>query len=212
MPCQIDRTAPAVNSPKAANIDHTYASRPKPIGWPLSRTRLDRRSAISKKISLPVSAQEWAASASIEADDVMAAAIDLAIAMTKLARSAISTVNKLWSTCLGPCRLPLSRICPRHRHKSTISTPGDPEGLLAAQALLGLCQVPHRSLTVGASVLALHPADPAADHKEQYTRGSLDKARNHHWIRHARAWRRPWSRERSLCGHPGSAYSDDCAK
>ena len=32
-----DTTAPAVNKPSAANIDHTYASRPYPSGWVTSR-------------------------------------------------------------------------------------------------------------------------------------------------------------------------------
>src|SRR5215203_5806893 len=103
MPRQMDTTAPAVKSPNAANIDQTYASRPKPIGCRLSGSRSDRRSATSKKISLPASAQECAASASIDADAVIAAAIDLAIAISRLARNAISTVSKLWLTFAG-CR------------------------------------------------------------------------------------------------------------
>jgi hypothetical protein len=65
------------------------------MGCRLSGPRSDRRSAISKKISLPASAQEWAASASIDADDVIAAATDLAMAINKLARKAISTVSRL---------------------------------------------------------------------------------------------------------------------
>jgi hypothetical protein len=74
-----------------------------------------------KKISLPVSAQEWAASASIEAEPVSAAAADFAIATTKFAPNAMSTVRPLsdppgpaegtgaarsappWSTAIGQC-------------------------------------------------------------------------------------------------------------
>ena len=89
----MDTTAPAVNSPKAANIDHTYASRPKPIGCRVSRPRSERRSAMSRKISLPASAQEWAASASIDAEPVMKAATDLATAISRLAPKAITTVS-----------------------------------------------------------------------------------------------------------------------
>jgi hypothetical protein len=84
-----------VKSPKAANIDQTYASRPNPMGCVLSRPRSDRRSAINSKTSLPASAQEWAASASIDAEAVIAAATDLAMAISRLARNATSTVSRL---------------------------------------------------------------------------------------------------------------------
>jgi len=51
--------------------------------------------AIIRKISLPVSAQECAASATMDAEPVSAAAQDLAIATSRLALNAISTVRVL---------------------------------------------------------------------------------------------------------------------
>ena len=95
MPWVIDTAAPATNSPSAANSDQTYASRPKPSGCRSSAGRLDRLLAIIRKISLPVSAQECAASATIEAEPVSAAAQLLATATRKLAPKAISTVSVL---------------------------------------------------------------------------------------------------------------------
>ena len=50
---------------------------------------------MSRKISLPVSAHECAASATIDAEPVRVAAIVLAIAMTRLAAKARMTVNRL---------------------------------------------------------------------------------------------------------------------
>ena len=121
----MDTTAPAVNSPKAANIDQTYASRPKPIGCRVSRPRSERRSAISRKISLPASAQEWAASASIDAEPVIQAATDLATAISRLAPNATSTVSMAETLS--------SRIPP--------------------QALPGSCQVRPSSLPGGTSTM-----------------------------------------------------------
>ncbi len=46
-----------------------------------------------RKISLPVSAQECAASASIEAEPVSTAATDLATATSRFAAKAITTVS-----------------------------------------------------------------------------------------------------------------------
>jgi hypothetical protein len=57
--------------------------------------RRERRFATSRKISLPVSAQEWAASARIEADPVTAAAADFASATRRLAAKATRTVVRL---------------------------------------------------------------------------------------------------------------------
>ena len=48
---------------------------------------------MSRKISLPKSAQECADSATIDADPVISAAMVFAIAMTRLALSAITTVS-----------------------------------------------------------------------------------------------------------------------
>ena len=95
MPWLMETTAPAVNSPKAANIDQTYASLPYPKGCRVSRCRSDRRSAISRKISLPVSAQEWAASATMDADAVSEAATVLAMAISRFATNATITVITL---------------------------------------------------------------------------------------------------------------------
>lgn len=48
---------------------------------------------------MPVSAQEWAASATIEAEPVSMAATVLATAMSPLATSATSTVSRLPAPC-----------------------------------------------------------------------------------------------------------------
>jgi hypothetical protein len=56
---------------------------------------LDRRSAISRKISLPVSAHECAASATSDADPVSTAAADFATAISRLAVKATRTVVRL---------------------------------------------------------------------------------------------------------------------
>ncbi len=95
MPCVTDTAAPATNSPPAANSDHTYASRPWPSGCAASGGRRDRRLAISRKISLPVSAHECAASATSDADPVTVAATDFATATSTLAPKATSTVVRL---------------------------------------------------------------------------------------------------------------------
>src|ERR1700738_4500994 len=95
MPCHTDTDAPVTNRPTAANSAHTYASRPCPSGWRASAGRLLRLSAISKNTSFPVSAQEWAASATIEADPDNTAATVLAAAMAALAASATRTVRVL---------------------------------------------------------------------------------------------------------------------
>ena len=60
--------------------------------------------AIIRKISLPVSAQECAASATIEAEPVSAAAQLLATATRKLAPKAIRTVSVLSEPDEGPFR------------------------------------------------------------------------------------------------------------
>src|SRR6185312_11419234 len=91
----IDTAPPATKSPSAANSDHTYASRPCPSGCAWSGGRVDRRLATTRKISLPVSAQEWAVSAASDADPVITAAIDFATATRRLAPSAINTVSVL---------------------------------------------------------------------------------------------------------------------
>ena len=57
--------------------------------------RAARRLAIISRISLPVSAQECAASATIDADPLNAAATDLAIAMSMFAAKASNTVKTL---------------------------------------------------------------------------------------------------------------------
>ncbi|WP_293781600.1 hypothetical protein [uncultured Aeromicrobium sp.] len=44
---------------------------------------------------MPVSAQEWAASATIDAEPVSAAASDLATATARLAEKAMTTVSRL---------------------------------------------------------------------------------------------------------------------
>src|ERR1700748_3705687 len=87
--------APATNSPSAANSDHTYASRPWPNGCAASAGRRDHRLAMSRKISLPESAHECAASATSDADPVTAAAADFATAISTLAPKATSTVLRL---------------------------------------------------------------------------------------------------------------------
>jgi hypothetical protein len=62
------------------------------MGYLASGGRRERRLAVMRKISLPLSAHECAASASIEADPVSAAATDLATATSTFIRNATSTV------------------------------------------------------------------------------------------------------------------------
>ncbi len=94
-PCVTEIAPPATNSPSAANSAHTYASRPWPDGWARSGGRRERRSAISRKISLPVSAHECAASATSDANPVSTAAADFATAISRLAVKATRTVVRL---------------------------------------------------------------------------------------------------------------------
>src|SRR6478735_3271263 len=65
------------------------------MGWPLSRGRADRRSAKNRNTWFPVSAQECAASAAIEADPDRTAATDLAAATRILAANAMMTVSSV---------------------------------------------------------------------------------------------------------------------
>lgn len=58
--------------------------------------------AIIRKISLPVSAQEWADSATIEAEPVSTAAKVLATAISRFAPKAISTVMVLSVSLADP--------------------------------------------------------------------------------------------------------------
>src|SRR6185369_14497209 len=100
-PWVIDTAEPATNNPSAANSDQTYASRPWPNGCAESGGRRDRRLAMTRNTSLPASAHECAASATIDADPVTTAAADFAIAMRMLAAKATSTVIAL-SESSGP--------------------------------------------------------------------------------------------------------------
>src|SRR6476620_12333680 len=93
MPCQIETTAPAENRPKAATSDHTYVARPYPRGWSSSRGFCPFFSAMSRNTSLPVSAQECAASAIIDAEPVRQPDPVLAAANSPLAIRAMMTVN-----------------------------------------------------------------------------------------------------------------------
>ncbi|MNW55852.1 hypothetical protein D3C74_335400 [compost metagenome] len=79
-------------------MDHTYASRPNPSGWSWSAGLRDRLFASRRNTSLPVSAQECTASATIEAEPVITAAPDLATAMSRFAPNATITVSAL-SAC-----------------------------------------------------------------------------------------------------------------
>src|SRR4029079_11474755 len=95
MRCATETAAPATNRPTAASRDHTYASRPWPSGCARSGGRYDRRLATSRVTESPVSAQECAASASIDADPVRTAATDFATPTRTLAPRATSTVLAL---------------------------------------------------------------------------------------------------------------------
>jgi hypothetical protein len=85
--------APTANRPTAAKIDQTYASLPKPSGCPSSAALAERRSATSRKTSLPVSAHECAASATSDAEPVITAATVFAMAISRFAPNAITTVS-----------------------------------------------------------------------------------------------------------------------
>jgi hypothetical protein len=87
----IETPAPTANSPNAAKSDHVrFAS--VPVGCRASRGRADRRVA-TRKTSLPVSAHECAASASMLAAPVSTAATVFAIATRRFAPRAMSTVS-----------------------------------------------------------------------------------------------------------------------
>jgi hypothetical protein len=62
----------------------------------------ERRSATRRKISLPASAQECAASATIDAEPVITAATVLATAMSRLAPKATRTVTRLSFFLVSP--------------------------------------------------------------------------------------------------------------
>src|SRR6476661_1551521 len=65
------------------------------MGCPLSRGRADRRSAKNRNTWLPVSAQECAASAAIEAEPERTAATDFAAATSTFATKAMMTVSRV---------------------------------------------------------------------------------------------------------------------
>ena len=88
----IETAPPAASSPSAATSDQTYASFPLPMGCLASGGRRERRFAVMRNISLPLSAHECAASATIEAEPVTAAATDLATATSTFIRKATNTV------------------------------------------------------------------------------------------------------------------------
>ena len=96
IPCLIDTAAPATNKPERRE------QRPDvdlpPVAQSDARRRraaAPRRLAISRKIWLPVSAQECAASATIDADPDSTAATVLATATHRFATNATSTVRLL---------------------------------------------------------------------------------------------------------------------
>src|SRR5213595_2041967 len=64
------------------------------MGWAASRCFEDRLSAISRKTWFPVSAQEWADSAIIEAEPVTKAATVFATATRRFAAKAKITVTR----------------------------------------------------------------------------------------------------------------------
>src|SRR6478672_13772039 len=65
------------------------------MGWLLSRGRADLRSAKNRNTWLPVSAQECAASAAIEAEPERTAATDFAAATSTFATKAMMTVSRV---------------------------------------------------------------------------------------------------------------------
>src|SRR3954469_12914152 len=65
------------------------------MGWLLSRGRAERRSAKNRNTWFPVSAQEWAASAVMEAEPERTAATDFAAATSVLATKAMMTVSRV---------------------------------------------------------------------------------------------------------------------
>ena len=86
--------------------------------------------AISRKISLPASAHECAASATSDADPVSAAAADLATAISTFAPRATRTVVKL-SDSPGP-----------PSDGNDLSGPGDPGAVPSAVAGAGASSLP----------------------------------------------------------------------
>ena len=88
MPSYNANMEPTVNSTRATTKDQKYRSRPYPNGWVVVASRLARRPPRSSRAWLPVSAQEWIASASIEEAPVKANATNLAMAMPRFAKKA----------------------------------------------------------------------------------------------------------------------------
>ena len=95
MPSYSEKPAPVTKIPTAASSDQKKRSLPYPKGCSESAGFSERLSEVSRKIWLRVSAQEWAASASIELDNVIRPAMVLPMAMIVLADSASSTVPLL---------------------------------------------------------------------------------------------------------------------
>src|SRR6478735_3193886 len=76
------------------------------MGWDLSLSLAAFRSAMRRKTWFPVSAQEWAASAVMDAEPEMSAAAVFAAATSMFAAKAMSTVSDA-----GPDFLRFTRSC-----------------------------------------------------------------------------------------------------
>src|ERR1035438_1303799 len=109
MPSKMENPAPAMKMPNAASSDQKYRSCPYPNGCSSSAGRMPSRSEVNRKTWLRVSANEWAASASMALEPVRIPATSLAIMTMMLAPPAISTVRVVDSRD-SACRC--VRVCP----------------------------------------------------------------------------------------------------
>src|SRR5690349_20719954 len=108
---------------------------------------------MSRNTSLPVSAQECAASASIDADPVTTAATDLATATTKFAAKAIRTVVRL----AEPPPRAARESWPRNRSGFTPAPwfdGGIPPSIAGLQRARQVIQVPGDGVRLSAHVVA----------------------------------------------------------
>jgi hypothetical protein len=138
------------------------------------------------------------------ADDVIAAATDLAMAMSKLARKAIRTVSRLFVDLLRP---PLAHRC--RGHVLTMTTLRPYPGPQKRLTLLAGCQVPPRQLTDSSVTLFGSHREPRIGSNK---RGSFDEDCSRNRGRNTRAWCGHRSGEHSVRGHHTHAKSDEHAQ
>src|ERR1700750_3378798 len=116
--------APPLKVPSAATNVQGKRSRPEPNGGASSGGRSLRPIEISRKVWLVVSASEWAASASIAAEPLIAPAAIFAIAIVAFEASAIDAVRRLSALRPGRRLRLLAWTAGRGRGAAVSAAPG----------------------------------------------------------------------------------------